>query len=74
MRAACALGALFVAAPLASAQPSVALVGATLRSGEGAPVENATVVLAGGRVVAAGAGARVPAGAREIALPPGAVV
>ncbi|MFB0612021.1 amidohydrolase family protein [Aurantiacibacter poecillastricola] len=49
------------AAPLAA--QDVAITGATVALGDGSdPVENATVVVRGGRVVAAGAGVAVPAG------------
>ncbi|VVT02697.1 amidohydrolase family protein [Erythrobacter sp. EC-HK427] len=55
--AALALGA----TPLAA--QDIAITGATLASGDGsAPVENATVVVRGGRVVAAGTGVAVPGG------------
>ena len=55
--AALALGA----TPLAA--QDIAITGATLASGDGsAPVENATVVVRGGRVVDAGSGVAVPGG------------
>ena len=50
-----------VAAPVAA--QDVAITGATVALGDGSePVENATVVVRGGRVVAAGAGVAVPDG------------
>ena len=41
----------------------LAITGATVATGDGSePIENATVVVRGGRVVAAGSGVAVPAG------------
>ncbi|MBH5321300.1 amidohydrolase family protein [Aurantiacibacter sediminis] len=49
------------ASPLAA--QDIAITGATVATGDGSdPIENATVVVRGGRVVAAGAGVQVPAG------------
>lgn len=49
------------AAPLAA--QDIAITGATVATGDGsAPIENATVLVQGGRVVAAGAGVSVPNG------------
>ena len=56
--------ALLLQARLAAPAPSLALTGATLIDGTGAmPVENATVVVADGRIQCAGASCRVPPGA-----------
>ncbi|MEM1417336.1 MAG: hypothetical protein AAGH15_20730 [Myxococcota bacterium] len=55
-------------------QETLALVGATLRSGDGPAVADATVVLRDGVVVAAGADVRVPSGATRVELPEGAVI
>ncbi|QYU69037.1 hypothetical protein J4558_02525 [Leptolyngbya sp. 15MV] len=56
-----AVATLALAAPLAA--QDFAITGATLATGDGSdPVENATVVVRGGRVVAAGVGVAVPAG------------
>ena len=76
------LAALLLAHPASAQAPAVpghapgtvVLTGATLRSGDGPPVENATVVLRDGRIVAAGAGVRAPAEVGSIVLPPGAVI
>ncbi|KLI64674.1 amidohydrolase family protein [Aurantiacibacter marinus] len=59
--------ALSAAALVLSATPlaaqDIAITGATVATGDGSnPIENATVVVQGGRVVAAGAGVAVPAG------------
>ena len=57
-----AASALALAAVPAAAQ-DIAITGATLATGDGSePIENATVVVRGGKVVAAGAGVTVPAG------------
>ncbi|WP_271079157.1 amidohydrolase family protein [Aurantiacibacter sp. MUD61] len=49
------------ASPLAA--QDIAITGATVATGDGSdPIENATVVVRGGRVIAAGAGVQVPAG------------
>ncbi len=49
-----------VSAPLAA--QDIAITGATVATGDGSdPIENATVVVRGGRVVAAGSGVTVPA-------------
>ncbi|MEY4237912.1 MAG: hypothetical protein RL339_513, partial [Pseudomonadota bacterium] len=54
-----------LAAPAAA--EDVAITNATLVIGDGsAPIPNGTVVLRGGKVLAAGAGVAVPAGARTI--------
>lgn len=53
--------ALALSAPLAA--QDVAIVGATVATGDGSePIEGATVVIRGGKVVAAGRGVAVPAG------------
>lgn len=62
---------LLAGAALAFAVPSaaqdMAITGATLATGDGgAPIENATVVVRAGRVVAAGADVAVPAGMQAI--------
>ncbi|MBC2778369.1 amidohydrolase family protein [Parasphingopyxis marina] len=60
-----ALLALVLAAPLAA--QSVAIIGGTVVVGDGGdPIPNGTVVLRGGRVVAAGANVAVPAGAQIV--------
>lgn len=46
--------------------PAFAITGARLRTGEGAPVENATVVVRGERIISVGAGAAAPSGATVI--------
>lgn len=52
-----------LAIALPAAAQDIAITGATVALGDGsAPIERATVVVRGGRVVAAGAGAAVPAG------------
>lgn len=64
-----ALGAMLLATPIfcpAMAQ-SIAITGATLAIGDGSePVQNGTVVITGGKVVAAGAGIAIPAGTKTI--------
>ncbi len=56
-----AVATLALTAPLAA--QDFAITGATLATGDGSdPVENATVVVRGGRVVAAGVGVAIPAG------------
>ncbi|HJL01269.1 MAG TPA: amidohydrolase family protein [Polyangiaceae bacterium LLY-WYZ-15_(1-7)] len=72
--AASLLGATLLAAAPASAQDVVALTGITLHPGDGDPVENATVVIRDGRIVAAGADVRAPAGASVVTVPNGAGV
>ncbi len=65
-RMACAAALLAATAVPALAQ-DVAIVNARLVIGDGsAPIEGGTVVLRGGKVVAAGAGAPVPAGIRTV--------
>lgn len=50
-----------IALPAAAAAQDVAIVGATLATGDGsAPIENGTVVVRGGKIVSAGAGIAVP--------------
>jgi imidazolonepropionase-like amidohydrolase len=62
-----ALALLIAAAPLAA--QTKAFTGATLIDGtDRAPVRNATIVVRDGKVVSAGAGVAVPAGAERIAL------
>ena len=54
-----------LAGPLAA--QDFAITNATVATGDGSdPVENATVVVRGGRVVAAGTGVAVPAGVETI--------
>ena len=61
-----ALTALCAFAVPATAQ-DIAITGATVATGDGSdPVENATVVVRGGRVVAAGSGVAVPAGMQSV--------
>ena len=53
--------------PAVAAAQDVAITGATVATGDGsAPVENATVVIRGGRVVAAGPGVAVPADVQSV--------
>jgi imidazolonepropionase-like amidohydrolase len=47
---------------------AVALVGATVYTGEGEPLDGATVVIDGGRVAAVGQNVAIPPGARRIQL------
>ncbi|AXB77904.1 amidohydrolase family protein [Novosphingobium sp. P6W] len=57
------IAALLAAAPLPVFAQDFAVTNATLATGDGsAPVEHGTVVVRGGKVVAAGAGVAVPAG------------
>lgn len=61
-----AIAALAALALPASAQ-DVAITNATVATGDGSdPIENATVVIRGGQVVAAGAGVAVPAGVQSV--------
>lgn len=61
--------ALLIGAATAVAAQTKAFTGATLIDGtDRAPVRNATIVVRDGKVVAAGAGVAVPAGAERIAL------
>jgi imidazolonepropionase-like amidohydrolase len=65
MRGCFALMALGLASPLAA--QSVAITGATLVIGDGsAPIDNGTLLINGGRVVAAGSDVAVPANAQRI--------
>jgi imidazolonepropionase-like amidohydrolase len=50
----------------AAQEQTVAIVGGTVLPGEGAAIENATVVIRGERIVSVTAGGAVPAGARRI--------
>lgn len=62
-----ALGLIAGLAASSLAAQTTAIVGATLIDGRGgAPVPNATIVIANGRITAAGASVPVPAGARRI--------
>lgn len=68
-----ALGLAFAALPaIAAAQPRIgeegtfAIRGGTVITGTGQRLENATVVIANGRIAAVGSNAQVPAGATEI--------
>jgi imidazolonepropionase-like amidohydrolase len=66
-----ALAVLVAAAPLRSAAQSGgsrAFTGARLFDGTGATIDDATLVVTDGRVVAAGAGIAVPAGAQRVDL------
>ena len=45
---------------------AVAIVGGTVHPGDAPPIENATVVIEGDRIVAIGAGVSIPAGAEQI--------
>ena len=65
MKRALLLLATMLATPAAA--QTVAITGATVATGDGsAPIENGTVVFTNGRIVAAGAGIAVPAGAEVI--------
>ena len=59
-----AAGALLAAAPAAA--QTVAIVGGTVQTMAGPAIQNGTVVIRDGRIVAVGAGIPVPAGARTI--------
>ena len=67
-RWALALTATLLASPAIAqdAAPLIAVVNATVHPGDGPPVENATVVVRGGRVVSVSANGPVPAGATRI--------
>ncbi|KLE34253.1 amidohydrolase family protein [Aurantiacibacter luteus] len=61
------IGAALLALAAPATAQDMAITGATLATGDGSdPVENATLVVRGGRVVAAGAGVAVPAGMQAI--------
>ena len=47
---------------------AIALMGGTVYTGEGPPLENATVLIRGNRVTAVGTDVKVPAGATVIEL------
>ncbi|WP_085809948.1 amidohydrolase family protein [Sphingomonas sp. TZW2008] len=65
MKRAFLLLATMLASPVAA--QTVAITGATVATGDGsAPIENGTVVFQNGRIVAAGPGVAVPAGAQVI--------
>lgn len=56
-----------VALPAAASAQDFAITNATVATGDGsAPIEHGTVIVRGGKVVAAGAGAAVPAGIRSV--------
>ena len=57
---------LLAAAACASAQETTAIRGATVHTAAGPPIPNATIVITNGKIVAVGAGAAVPQGARII--------
>ena len=64
---------LLIASPLqaqrartAAPETLIAITGGTLRPGDGAAIENATIVIRGERIVSVGAGAAAPAGATLI--------
>lgn len=61
-----ALGLALIAAPVAHAQETIALTGATVLPGAGAPVESATLIVRDGRVVSVTAGGAVPQGATVV--------
>src|SRR4051794_8628417 len=54
--------------PAAAQEPPVALVGATVYPVSSAPIRQATIVIASGKIVAVGANVTVPAGARRVDL------
>ena len=61
------MAALLVAAATPSTAQTVAIVNGVVAKGDGSqPVRGGTVLIRNGRIVAAGAGVRVPAGARTI--------
>lgn len=66
LSAAAALGALFLAAAGASAQTVAITNGRLLTAGPAGEVQNGTVVIRDGKIVAAGANVSVPVGARVI--------
>lgn len=59
-----AAGAALAAAPLAA--QTIAIEGGTVHTMAGAPIQNGTVLIRNGRIVAVGANVAVPAGARRI--------
>jgi len=62
-----ALAALLISAAVPTGAQTYAITGGIVATGDGSePVQNGTVVIRDGRVVAAGAGVRVPAGAQVI--------
>ena len=60
------LAMILVAAPAAAQGETVALVGARVLPGEGAALEEATIVIRGGRIVSVTPGRAAPAGARVV--------
>lgn len=61
------LAALLAGAPLPAAAQDFAVTNATVATGDGsAPIEHGTVLVRGGKVVAAGAGVAVPAGVQSV--------
>lgn len=61
------LGALLLSVAVPALAQTIAITGGKLALGDGGdPIENGTVVIAGGKVVAAGAGVAVPPGAQRI--------
>ncbi|MDB4949633.1 MAG: amidohydrolase [Gemmatimonadetes bacterium] len=63
---AAALAALALAAAPAAAQGTLAIVGGKVQTMAGPAIENGTVIIRDGRIVAVGVGIAVPAGARTI--------
>ena len=73
------LAALFAGVALPAAANPIALTGGTVMTGAGATIDNATVIVDNGRIVAVGSGITVPAGATMIdatgkTITPGLVV
>ncbi|MBH1992968.1 MAG: amidohydrolase family protein [Sphingomonadaceae bacterium] len=67
MKMSLALAALATCLATPALAQSIAITGATLAIGDGSdPIQNGTVVITGGKVVAAGAGIAVPPGAKTI--------
>lgn len=66
MRAAIVVALVLAAPALAAAQDTVALVGGRVLPGEGAAIEDATIVVRGDRIVSVTSGGAPPAGARVI--------
>ncbi len=61
------LAVLLAAAAVPAAAQTIAITNGTVATGDGSgPIQGATVVIRDGRIVAAGTGVRVPAGARMI--------
>ena len=66
MRAAACAGLLFLTAALSLPAQTIAITGGKVYPVSGAPIENATVVIRDGKIVAVGANVSVPDGAQRI--------